>query len=652
MLERPTPWRQGELERLGFWIRHAPDSAWLIALYDEATTPLDLSELLPPVLSGLSLYTFDFTVKPVDLRAWLVLLPGSEHRAVLSCVGLGRGGPAAWERLERFRSLLVPAQPHVLVVWLTPAERQSLWQQRPAFWSRSSGYFDFLTTGPANQPDLRPWQPIHFSDQADWAAQVRQTQKWLEFNRATNHLPAAVLTDLYQRLVRLYFAVGEYRQGEIVARAHLTVAEQLAYRPGLASALNDLGLARWQQSDRDAALIYYEQALPLWRALRMPAAEAGTLGNLGNLYLSQGDRLQAEPLFHQALYLLRQVGDHAGESTILNHLGLLYEAHGAQVQAQNYFEQALPLRREMGDRAGEAFTMGNIGRLYLAQGHHQQAHDIFRQALAIQQEIDNRPGQASLLAHMGSLARTQGQLSQALAYYHRALHLWQEVNSRQEQAVTLTNIGHLFSACLQEQEMRGAIKGFQSTVLTRSADKPRRGAVQASSSPGETPGLPYGQQALTYYRQALALWQELGDETAAATLLEAIGQVHLALAEFDQALNHLEQALKTYRELGRQDGEARVLENLAGCYHLQQAHEAALALYEQAAALWQELNEPGRENHVLRMMMLSLATHGQFEKLVSVKERHINLNQRLGLPNESDRRILAMFKQAAHHGRH
>ena len=71
--------------------------------------------------------------------------------------------------------------------------------------------------------------------------------------------------------------------------------------------------------------------------------EATTLNNLGLVYDALGDKQKALAYYEQALPLSRQVGDKGGEATTLNNLGGVYDALGDKQKALAYYEQALPL---------------------------------------------------------------------------------------------------------------------------------------------------------------------------------------------------------------------------------------------------------------------------------------------------------------------
>ncbi len=73
------------------------------------------------------------------------------------------------------------------------------------------------------------------------------------------------------------------------------------------------------------------------------SGEATTLNNIGAVYSALGDKQQALDYYNQALPLFRAVGDRSGEATTLNNIGGVYDALGDKQQALDFYNQALPL---------------------------------------------------------------------------------------------------------------------------------------------------------------------------------------------------------------------------------------------------------------------------------------------------------------------
>ena len=170
---------------------------------------------------------------------------------------------------------------------------------------------------------------------------------------------------------------------------------------------------------------YYQQALPLWRAVGDPSGEASTLNNIGKVYSDLGEKQQALEYYQQALPLSRAVGDRTNEARLLNNIGAVYSALGEKEQALEYYQQALPLWRAVGDRSGEAVTLNNIGGIYDDLGEKQQALDYYQQTLPLSRAVEDRTGEAITLDNIGYLLQGENQPQLAIIFYKQSVNVYE-----------------------------------------------------------------------------------------------------------------------------------------------------------------------------------------------------------------------------------
>ncbi|MBD2245157.1 CHAT domain-containing tetratricopeptide repeat protein, partial [Nostoc sp. FACHB-888] len=220
-------------------------------------------------------------------------------------------------------------------------------------------------------------------------------------------------------------------------------------RSGEAVTLNSIGKVHSDLGQKQKALDFYNQALPLRRAVSNRSGEATTLNNIGLVYSDLGQKQKALDFYNQALPLLRAVSNRSGEATTLNNIGLVYSDLGQKQKALDFYNQALPLYRAVGNRSGEATTLNNIGAVYDALGEKQKALDFYNQALPIRRAVGDRSGEAVTLNSIGKVHSDLGQKQKALDFYNQALPLLRAVGDRSGEAVTLGNIGVLFQSINQ-----------------------------------------------------------------------------------------------------------------------------------------------------------------------------------------------------------
>ena len=369
------------------------------------------------------------------------------------------------------------------------------------------------------------------------------------------------------------------------------------------STLNNIGGVYSALGDKEQALEFYNQALPLRREVGDKAGEATTLNNIGGVYDDLGDKDQALELFNQALPLRREVGDKAGEASTLTNIGGVYDDLGDKDQALELFNQALPLRREVGDKAGEANTLTNIGGVYAALGDKDQALELFNQALPLRREVGDKAGEASTLNNIGWIYDALGDKEQALDFYNQALLLFREVGDKAGEANTINNIGVVYD------------------------------------------GLGDKDHALELFNQALPLRREVGDKAGEASTLSNIGAVYSALGDKDHALEYYNQALPLSREVGDKAGEATILNNIGGVYDALGDKEEALEFYNQALPLRREVGDRWGESTTRYNMGIVYAQLGELQKAEEQLKIVVELEEAIGHPDlESDRQVLEQIR--------
>jgi tetratricopeptide (TPR) repeat protein len=132
----------------------------------------------------------------------------------------------------------------------------------------------------------------------------------------------------------------------------------------------------WEDGSREAP------SYPI-RAVGDRRGEAATLNNIGLVYNSLGEKQKALEYYGQVLPLIRTVGNRSGEAATLHNIGSVYHSLGEEQKALDYYSQALPLRRAVGDRDGEAKTLLGIARVESGQGKLLDARSTIESALNI-----------------------------------------------------------------------------------------------------------------------------------------------------------------------------------------------------------------------------------------------------------------------------
>ncbi|MEG5171897.1 CHAT domain-containing protein [Microcoleus sp. B3-D7] len=248
--------------------------------------------------------------------------------------------------------------------------------------------------------------------------------------------------------------LGDRQQALNYYKQALSWNQTVADRPKQAVILNNIGAVYYALGEKQQAIDYYNQVLSLIREMgdrpeasinlsnisNIPAnsdtslgdrtAEATTLNNIGLAYNDLGEKQKAKEYFNQALPLFRAMGDRAKEATTLTNIGLVYSDLGEKQTALDYYKQALDLRQKAGDRRGEALTLNNTGTTYSELGKQQEAEEYFKQALPLFRAVGDRPGEALTLYNMANIKGDRGNLIAALTDIETSIKIIENLRTK------------------------------------------------------------------------------------------------------------------------------------------------------------------------------------------------------------------------------
>ena len=329
----------------------------------------------------------------------------------------------------------------------------------------------------------------------------------------------------------------------------------------IALVLNAMGQTFGELGERQKALDYFTQALPIVKASDNHRAEATTLNNIGEAYLRLGDPQKALDYSSQALMTHRAAGNRKGEAIALNVLGEVHSTLGDKAKALDYYNQSLSILRLIGDRHLEATALDNIGELSIDRGDYQKALDYFNQALLKHRAVNDRSGEAVALSNIGNVYGRLGDYQQELVFYDQAIALQRALGEGAGQAITLNNIAHAYSNLGDKQK---ALEFYKQSLELRRAANDRRGEAITLNNIGSVyQNLGEDQKALDYYNQALTTLKATGNRRGQAVAINNIAFTYKKLGDSPRALEYYNQSLAILRELGNRSEEAQAIYNIA-----------------------------------------------------------------------------------------
>ena len=394
---------------------------------------------------------------------------------------------------------------------------------------------------------------------------------------------------LRQRAVRLYpeetpaarrEAAGYYEQALPIWRA-------LGSKRDEAETLACAGeIYRMLGEDR-RALERFGASLPLWEALGEEDRRADVLNLSGLAYGSLGENPRALEVYGQALAIRRARGDRFGEATELNNIALIHYGRGELREALAGFEAALERVAEAGDPELESATLLNLGALHGSLGAPRRAVSFYKRALPLARTLGSQETEARIYTSLAVSYRVLGDLGLALSDYGKALEIQRRIGDRAAEARTLQNLGLAYSL-LGEPER--ALPLFEEAIAVAQAIQDRRAEAAALTGlAGAEKQMDHSLQARGHYARAVTLARAVEDRSAEAAALTQLGDLEIRLGHPKAAHEPLARAAELQRAAGNRLGLAMALLRLGRIQRSSRDFPAAVSGLEQALGISREV---------------------------------------------------------------
>ncbi|MFM7888707.1 MAG: CHAT domain-containing protein, partial [Pseudanabaena sp.] len=385
---------------------------------------------------------------------------------------------------------------------------------------------------------------------------------------------------------------------------------------------------------KEQALALARQSGSAYQALGNPLGQANALNLEGNIFSLSLEYTQVAQLNLKALELVRQVDDKPREAEILSDVATAYRNLGKYPQAIEFYLQAQKIYQTLNDRAGQGIILKNIADVRLAQGLNREALTIYEEARVIYADLARdadpksrvRQTLAGILTGQGSLYTSFSQYPKAITTLKEAQALYQALGDQQGKGVTSIYLAQVYlqlddhekiSSILKElpefikgypqlRKIAASLVGLISnnsktpqaqlqSVLTlleflkKSGDRKSEAAMMLQAS-GLYFELKQIDKTITFNRQALDIYREIGDLAGAADAFYQLGLSYALSNRVDQAFVSFQSALLFAREVGNRNQESKLLGNI-GFILEQQYPELAIAFYKQSVNVTESIRK-------------------------------------------------------------
>lgn len=461
---------------------------------------------------------------------------------------------------------------------------------------------------------LKGWRELQENDLAKMTAQMVNSQKGFQVYSEGVKLYETGTSESWQMAVRKFDEAGKFyhESGELGFEAFC-----LGYAGNVCNALGEKQKAR----------AFYEQALPLARAVGDKKQESILLNGLGLVASFFGEKQKALDYYNIALPISKELGDKDNEAVILNNIGAVYDDLGERQKSLVFYNQALTITKERGNKNGEATTLGNIGQIYANLGEKQKALDYFNQALKLLREVGNKYYEATTLNNIGAVYSDLGEKQKALDYYNQVLLIQKTLGSKGGEGITLSNIGLIYDYLGDKQKALETLN--QAAQIFRDAGDKRGEAVTLNNIGAVYKSLGETRKALEYYEQVLPVSRAVGDKSGEATTLSNIAEIYSTLGDKQKALDNLAEALKLRRAVGDRNGEAIALNNFGNIYAGFGEKQKAIDYLNQALEISKSIGDKNGVAITLTNLGVIYADSGEMKKALEYHNQSLPLRREL-----------------------
>ena len=332
---------------------------------------------------------------------------------------------------------------------------------------------------------------------------------------------SALAVGLYQELIDLEEKIGNTRE---VGDAQLELAELLI-----------------DDREYDRALVALAAARDIANRLRESSMIARVHGLLGTVLVVRGDLDASLEAFDVAIGTSREIDDVAGEVYWLLGAAEAVLRFGRAADARAMIDRASRLNRDLANPMFEVQAAGLRGQIALVEGRPQEAARAFGVAADIAFEQGRTQVGAHYLPILARLALDNEDSDAALVHMVRALEIAEDHEDPRQLSLLNIQTGRIYR---QIDDPEGAISYFSESCrwADQTEDHPLRyrallGFAETLDDSGDY------EAAAEYYRRALDVSSQLGNDRAVARLHFNLGALLVDIQRDDEARAHLSRAL-------------------------------------------------------------------------------------------------------------
>ncbi len=423
-----------------------------------------------------------------------------------------------------------------------------------------------------------------YSDDEDWDRACRFYEKALQalVDGKCSSLVCSVLTNLGKASCRR----GDISKAEQCYSKMLRLLDS-GDHCGRADALHCQGELCQIRGNYGGAEECYQKSLSESEKAQDRGAMAASLAALASVYQLTGAANKVESCLEKARHHMQDIGDVLAEARMRLQLADFFFLEGRHKEAVDHYEKSLPALEE-GDSLLAARAQGRMGQCFLDLGNHVLAENHLVRAREILQGQGDSCGVADLLVLLAGNYRLQNRFDEALQCSRQCLEIREQLDDPNAIADAYSCMGLIHADRREYCPGKICFQRAADLLIQNGKCLP---AAEAFSNLGSLCHLNGElEDALNFYRRALEIFSELGNEQGKYQTEANLGLIYQSKGEFSLAEDYLQKSLAA-RDGTDVAGEAGIKLSLGLTAQCKGDWDYAQDNFEQAAMAFEDLGD-------------------------------------------------------------
>ena len=369
----------------------------------------------------------------------------------------------------------------------------------------------------------------------------------------------------------------------------LPIFRELGDDANAAKVLMLVGYIYSDKNDSTKAVENLVQASEVYKKIGDRKSQAETNSKIASIYLSDQEHKKAADHFLEALSAYRELKDDVNLALTFHNLGFVFGHLKENEEALTYYEQANLAYQKTGNFDGQFSVLRNSGLTAHDLKNYPKAVEYFKSAMAIKDKIQNRKTIADLYSNLGNSYASLPDGEKSAAAYEEAVNIRRELAQTDELINELNNAAFANAVIFNWNKSNGF---YEETILLGEREK------KASSQIFALLGLRRNYFVLNrvadaenYLNRAVALLDKLiAEMTKGAEFLE-VGRGFSGQKKYDEAIVYFRKALAEFESDGSKFNQMLALNDIGSTQLALENYELAADYFRQAQAIAVETDD-------------------------------------------------------------